>query len=63
VLARGEDIVPIPGTKRRVYLDENARAVDVQLTAAQIAALDAEFPPNAAAGERYPAAMMGALNR
>ena len=63
VLAQGEDIVPIPGTKRRSYLDENARAMDVALTAEQIAALDAEFPLNAAAGERYPAAMMGALNR
>jgi len=63
VLAQGEDIVPIPGTKRRRYLDENARAMDVALTAEQIAALDAEFPLNAAAGERYPAAMMGALNR
>jgi aryl-alcohol dehydrogenase-like predicted oxidoreductase len=63
VLAQGEDIVPIPGTKRRKYLEENARAVDVALTAAQIAALDAEFPLNAAVGERYPPAMMGALNR
>jgi aryl-alcohol dehydrogenase-like predicted oxidoreductase len=63
VLAQGDDIVPIPGTKRRRYLDENARALDVQLTAAQVAALNAEFPLNAAAGERYPAAMMGALNR
>jgi len=63
VLAQGEDVVPIPGTKRRHYLDENARALDVQLTAAQIAALDAEFPLNAAAGARYPAAMMGAVNR
>jgi aryl-alcohol dehydrogenase-like predicted oxidoreductase len=63
VLAQGEDIVPIPGTKRRSYLDENVRALDVRLTAAHIAALDAQFPLNAAAGERYPAAMMGALNR
>jgi aryl-alcohol dehydrogenase-like predicted oxidoreductase len=63
VLAQGEDIVPIPGTKRRRYLDENARALDVQLTPAHIAALNAQFPPDAAAGERYPVAMMGALNR
>lgn len=63
VLAQGEDIVPIPGTKRRKYLDENARAIDVRLSAAQLAALDAAFPPDAAAGDRYPAAMMGALNR
>ena len=63
VLAQGEDIVPIPGTKRRKYLDENARAIDVNLTPAHLAALDAAFPPDAAAGDRYPAAMMGALNR
>jgi aryl-alcohol dehydrogenase-like predicted oxidoreductase len=63
VLAKGEDIVPIPGTKRRRYLDENIAALDVRLTAAQLAALDAAFPPDAAAGERYPPIMMGALNR
>lgn len=63
VLAQGEDIVPIPGTKRRKYLDENAGALAVRLAPAQIATLDAAFPFNAAAGERYPASMMGALNR
>jgi aryl-alcohol dehydrogenase-like predicted oxidoreductase len=63
VLAQGEDIIPIPGTKRRKYLDENIAALDVQLDAAQLAALDALFPPNAAAGDRYPPVMMGALNR
>jgi aryl-alcohol dehydrogenase-like predicted oxidoreductase len=63
VLAQGEDLVPIPGTKRRKYLDENIAALDVQLDAAQLAALDALFPPDAAAGERYPPVMMGALNR
>jgi aryl-alcohol dehydrogenase-like predicted oxidoreductase len=63
VLAQGDDIVPIPGTKRRHYLDENFGALSVRLTPAQLAALDAAFPFNAAAGDRYPANMMAALNR
>ena len=63
VLAQGDDIVPIPGTKRRRYLDENAGALAVRLDPAQLAALNAAFPFNAAAGDRYPASMMGALNR
>jgi aryl-alcohol dehydrogenase-like predicted oxidoreductase len=63
VLAQGEDLVPIPGTKRRRYLDENIAALDLRLTPAQLTALDAVFPPDAAAGERYPPVMMGALNR
>ncbi|MFO1412676.1 MAG: aldo/keto reductase [Burkholderiales bacterium] len=63
VLAKGEDIVPIPGTKRRSYLEENIGALAVRLTPEQVAALDAVFPPDAAVGQRYPAAVMGALNR
>ena len=63
VLAQGEDIVPIPGTKRRRYLDENAAAVDLAIDPALMAELSAAFPPGAAAGERYPANMMGAVNR
>lgn len=63
VLAQGDDIVPIPGTKRRKYLDENVAALDVKLRPAQLAALAAAFPPDAAAGARYPANMMAALNR
>ncbi|MCP1373003.1 aldo/keto reductase [Dyella lutea] len=62
VLAQGEDIVPIPGTKRRTRLDENLDALDVQLDAAERAAIDAVFPPDAAAGTRYPEAMMSAVN-
>ncbi|AND70661.1 aldo/keto reductase [Dyella thiooxydans] len=62
VLAQGEDIVPIPGTKRRTRLDENLDALDVQLDAAERAAIDAVFPPDAAAGTRYPEAMMAAVN-
>lgn len=63
VLAQGQDIVPIPGTKRRSYLTENAGALSVRLTSAQLAAIDTAFPFNAAAGDRYPANMMAALNR
>lgn len=63
VLAQGDDIVPIPGTKRRSYLDENVGALAVRLGPAQLAALDAAFPFNAAAGDRYPESMMDALNR
>ena len=62
VLAQGEDLVPIPGTKRRSYLEENVAAVDIELTGGQLAELDAVFPLGAAAGTRYPEAMMKALN-
>ena len=62
VLSRGDDIVPIPGTKRRKYLDENVGGVSVTLTAAELAEIDAVFPPDSVAGERYPAVMMGLLN-
>jgi aryl-alcohol dehydrogenase-like predicted oxidoreductase len=55
VLARGEDLVPIPGTKRRVYLESNAAAVDIALTQADLRELDAAFPIGAASGPRYPA--------
>ncbi|MDX6699456.1 MAG: hypothetical protein QOE65_2853 [Solirubrobacteraceae bacterium] len=61
VLAQGEDIVPIPGTKRRTYLEENLGAVDVRLTPEDLARIDAEMP--AAVGDRYPAATMGTVNR
>jgi aryl-alcohol dehydrogenase-like predicted oxidoreductase len=54
LLAQGEDIVPIPGTKRRKFLEQNVAAVDLSLTAAEVAALTAAFPPGAAAGLRYP---------
>ncbi|WP_413626687.1 aldo/keto reductase [Luteibacter sp. Lutesp34] len=62
VIAKGDDIVPIPGTKRVKYLEENVGAVDVKLTAAEVADIDAVFPPDAAAGDRYAANMMGSLN-
>jgi aryl-alcohol dehydrogenase-like predicted oxidoreductase len=62
VLAQGSDIVPIPGTKRRAYLEENVAAVDVRLSAATLAELNSAFPPGAAAGARYPENMMKLLN-
>jgi aryl-alcohol dehydrogenase-like predicted oxidoreductase len=62
VLARGKDIVPIPGTKRRSYLEENAAAVDVQLTDEDLRRLDEVFPQGAAAGQRYPENMMKVVN-
>ena len=54
LLAKGPDIVPIPGTKRRRYLEENVRAADIVLSEADVAALDEAFPIGAAAGDRYP---------
>jgi aryl-alcohol dehydrogenase-like predicted oxidoreductase len=54
LLAKGEDIVPIVGTKRRKYLDENAEAVRVTLTREDVSRMDAELPPGIAAGDRYP---------
>jgi aryl-alcohol dehydrogenase-like predicted oxidoreductase len=63
VLAQGDDIVPIPGTKRRKYLDENARAVDVDLPPALLEELKDVFPPDVAAGDRYPEGMKALVNR
>ncbi len=63
VLAQGDDVVPIPGTKRRSYLEENVGAVDIALAPAELAELGAAFPADQVAGERYPAAMMGSVNR
>ncbi|MEU1730731.1 aldo/keto reductase [Streptosporangium sp. NPDC020145] len=54
LLGRGEDVIPIPGTKRLRYLEENAASVDVTLTADQLAALDAAVPPDSVKGDRYP---------
>jgi aryl-alcohol dehydrogenase-like predicted oxidoreductase len=60
VLARGDDLVPIPGTKRRTYLEQNVAAVDVELTPEELARIDAELPE--AAGERYNEAGMAAVH-
>ena len=57
VLAQGDDIVPIPGTKRRKYLEQNIGAVQMLLSGAERAALDAAFPRDVAAGARYPEKM------
>jgi len=62
VLAQGEDIVPIPGTKRRKYLEQNAAAVDMTLSPRELADLSAAFSPEAVAGMRYPAAQMPRVN-
>jgi aryl-alcohol dehydrogenase-like predicted oxidoreductase len=62
VLAQGEDIVPIPGTKRAKYLEENAGALEVELTAQDLARIDQIAPKGAAAGPRYPEALMASIN-
>jgi aryl-alcohol dehydrogenase-like predicted oxidoreductase len=62
VLAQGDDIVPIPGTKRRSYLEENVGALAVELTADDLASIDAVAPKGVAAGERYPAEHMARVN-
>jgi aryl-alcohol dehydrogenase-like predicted oxidoreductase len=63
VLAQGDDVVPIPGTKHVRYLDENIRALEVTLSDEELRRLDAILPPGAAAGERYHAQGMAAVNR
>lgn len=63
VLAQGEDIVPIPGTKRRKYLEENLGALDVKLTPQDLERIDSAFPNGTAAGQRYPENMMALVNR
>jgi aryl-alcohol dehydrogenase-like predicted oxidoreductase len=62
-LAQGDDIVPIPGTKRRKYLEQNAAAADVHLTPKDLADLEAAFPKGAASGDRYQPVMMATLGR
>ena len=62
VMAQGEHLVPIPGTRRRKYLEQNFGALEVQLTAADLTEIDAAFPRDLAEGARYAPAMMGALN-
>ena len=58
LLAQGEDVIPIPGTKRSARLDENIGALAVSLSAAEAARIAAAVPPGAAAGTRYPAGGM-----
>ena len=61
LLAQGEDIVPIPGTKRRKYLEENWRAIDIKLTRDEVEALSRAFAPGVTAGGRYPEKQLKAL--
>ncbi len=63
VLAQGDEIVPIPGTKRSTYLDENLGAVQVHLTADELRQIDAILPLGSAAGDRYPERAMQAIDR
>lgn len=63
LLAQGEDVVPIPGTKKRAYLEENVKALDVQLTPGDLSRIDEVAPLGIAVGERYPERAMSALNR
>ena len=63
VMHKGEHVVPIPGTKRRAYLVENAGALEVDLSAADMAKIESAIPPDAAAGSRYPESAMRAVGR
>jgi len=63
VLAQGEDIAPIPGTKRRRYLQENIGALGVDLTSADLTRIDEVVPQTAVAGKRYPDWAMEMVNR
>jgi aryl-alcohol dehydrogenase-like predicted oxidoreductase len=62
VMAKGPHVTPIPGAGRRRHLEDNVGAVDVALSPAELAEIDAAFPPEVSAGDRYAASMMGALN-
>jgi aryl-alcohol dehydrogenase-like predicted oxidoreductase len=63
VLAKGQDLVPIPGTKRRKYLEENAAAAEIKLTPAEVAELESAMPQNEILGDRYAPANMKAIDR
>jgi aryl-alcohol dehydrogenase-like predicted oxidoreductase len=63
LLAQGEDVLPIPGTKRRKYLEENVGALNVKLTAEDLRRIDEVAPKGVAAGARYPETMMSMVNR
>jgi aryl-alcohol dehydrogenase-like predicted oxidoreductase len=63
LLAQGNDVAPIPGTKRRTYLAENLGALDVSLSDEERAALDEAFPPDAVAGQRYTDSGMGLVGK
>jgi aryl-alcohol dehydrogenase-like predicted oxidoreductase len=62
-MAKSPQVVPIPGTKHRNYLEENLKSLDLQLSPAEMAELEAAFPIGAARGTRYPETMMSNLGR
>ena len=62
VLAQGENVIPIPGTRREKYLRDNIGALEVTLSAEDLATINAALPAGAAAGTRYPEVMMGRVN-
>ena len=61
--SQGDDIVPIPGTKRRAYLESNAAAADIDLTPEDLQQLDASFQPDVAVGDRYPPDLLRWVDR
>ncbi|MCY0870704.1 MAG: aldo/keto reductase, partial [Firmicutes bacterium] len=63
LLARGSDIVPIPGTKKTTYLRENAAATEISLTSEELASIEEIAPKGVAVGDRYPAATMARLTQ
>ena len=63
LLGRGDDVVPIPGTKRRKYLEENVAAADLVLTAAETTELEAAIPPGSTAGPRYSERQLAEIDR
>jgi aryl-alcohol dehydrogenase-like predicted oxidoreductase len=63
VLAQGNEIFPIPGTKHISYLEENVKAAEIELSPAELEEIDEVAPMGVAAGLRYPSAMMGSVNR
>ena len=63
ILGQGEDLVPIPGTKRRVYLEENVKSVEITLTESEMTQLSNAMPPGVASGQRYAPQAMKAVNR
>ena len=63
VLAQGDDVAPIPGTKRRSYLEENVKAAEIRPTPEDLKRIDEVAPKGVAAGDRYPASMMATVNR
>ena len=62
LLAQGEDVVPIPGTKRREYLEQNVKAVEIKLTPEDLRRIEEVAPKGVAAGDRYPATGMATVN-